>query len=165
MKIKSFSILLLSIATVANTATISFTQVIGQNSKSFYGKAAGIDGMGQYAYLSGNIFNIQNVRQGVVNTNITIGDNLTTPFWPAGSLGWSSQQSPCNGGSLYTFTISAGGNPGQWDPKNYYNVAVTVDGNQIGSNNTSSNTYWSPTNVANVCLTTNSNIRVTLTQI
>ncbi|MCX8515237.1 MAG: hypothetical protein ORN24_06670 [Burkholderiales bacterium] len=167
MRIKSFSLLLLGITTLANAATISFTQVNNDiASVPFYGKAAGINGMGQYAFLGGNTFSIQNATQGVINTNITIGDNLTIPFWAAGSLGWSSQQSGCgNGGSLYTFSISAGGNPGVWDPKNYYTIAVAVDGNQVGKNSTSASSYWNPTLVNNVCVTTNSNISVTLTPI
>ena len=94
--------------------------------------------------------------QGVQNTTLSFDafSSPNIPYLAEGSLAWRNSL-----GTNYEFTISAGGNPGQWDPKTNYCINVTVDGKDIGSNCTSNTSYWAP-KIVTAVLTTNSKIQV-----
>lgn len=123
-------------------------------------KGAGIDGLTNPTPANGT-FTIQNDAQGrVFNTNVSIENinNAHIPQMASGSIGWSSE-----GSSSYTFTLSAGGHPGKWDPKQDYCVSLIVDGTTYSNNCTSSTAYWSPTLVNGVVLGQNSKIEADIT--
>ncbi len=158
MKINLLLLTLLSFSMV-NAAQISFSQ--NNVTHQFVGNAAGIQGLSTNQPLMGQ-FTINNVAQGPVNTNISINTSApNTGYYPGGSLGWSSQQNGC----YYTFTLSAGGFPGEWDSKHAYMISVAVDGTNIGQSISSPSTYWDPTTVSNVCFKDNSVITVSFTGI
>ncbi|WP_419536834.1 hypothetical protein [Endozoicomonas sp.] len=158
-----FFVIALTFSTPVSTyaASISFNQ--SQPPEGIHTpitvKGAGISGLEQDVKAEGS-FQIENDAEGrVINTNISV-NNLknSIPQIPSGSIGWSSE-----GGGSYTFTISAGGNPGEWDPKQRYCIEVSVDGGQIGRSCTSSKSYWSPTLVHNTSLSQETNISVSFT--
>ena len=166
------TILLLSLISSANlyAATIKFVQNnITVPDGQFMAKGPGVSGIdgNRYTDINGKTFTISNVAQGVQNTNLSIGAyantdiKFATPLVPDGSVGWSSQQKNNN----YTFVFSAGGNPGQWDPKLSYCLNVKVDGKDIGTNCTNPKSYWDPTNVSFVSLSNSSVIEVTISQL
>ena len=143
--------------TVANAATISFFQDGLQYPMKAKGPA--IQGIDPYAFTSipnGQKFSINNVAQGVINTTLSLeADSAPAiPYAPVGSLSWTNYS-----GTTYEFDISAGGYPGQWDPKIPYCIDVVVDGRDIGHNCSSATSYWAPT-IANATLTNNSSIQV-----
>lgn len=119
-------------------------------------KGAGIKGLEQDVKAEGT-HQIENDAEGrVINTNVSVNNlNNNIPQIPSGSIGWSSE-----GGGSYTFTVSAGGNPGEWDPKQVYCIEITVDGGQIGRNCTSKKSYWEPTSIHNISLSQSTNISV-----
>ena len=152
-----------------NAATIKFIQNnLTVPNGEFMAKGPGISGIDgiKYTDINGKTYTINNVTQGVQNTNLSIGayanmdTKFVTPLVPAGSLGWSSQQRNSN----YTFVFSAGGNPSQWDPRLSYCLNVKIDGKDIGTNCTDPKGYWSPTTVSFVPLNTDSMIEVTITR-
>ncbi len=121
-------------------------------------KGAGISGLEHFTPANGT-FQIDNNAAGqVINTNISINNNKSSiPQIAPGSVGWSSE-----GVSTYTFTLSAGGNPGKWDPKQNYCVDVLVNGNAIGNNCTNAHSYWSPTIIHSITLSNSSKIQVNI---
>lgn len=118
-------------------------------------KGAGIDGLGNPTVASGT-FTIENDAQGrPYNTNISVENvNNAIPVIAQGSIGWNSE-----GGSTYTVTLSAGGNPGEWDPKQDYCITMYADGKNIGNNCTNHDNYWSPTLINSVPINQNTQLK------
>lgn len=152
--------------TLLSTASIGFTHAATiqffQDSSFQYpiqakGQAiSGIDANNWTNLPNGSTFTIANVAQGVQNTTLSVDafSSPNIPSLPAGSLSWTNYS-----GTTYEFDISAGGNPGEWDPKTSYCIDVVVDGKDIGSNCSSSTTYWAP-KVVNATLASSSKIQV-----
>ena len=121
-------------------------------------KGAGIDGLGTPTPADGT-FTIENDAQGrPYNTNVAV-ENVKNniPQLAQGSIGWSSE-----GGSNYTITLSAGGNPGKWDPKQDYCITMYADGNNIGKNCTDHDSYWNPTLVHHVHIGQNTHLKAVI---
>ncbi len=119
-------------------------------------KGAGIKGLEQDVKAQGTHQIEDDAAGRVINTNVSVNNlNNNIPQIPSGSIGWSSE-----GGNNYTFTVSAGGNPGEWGPKQAYCIQVTVDGGQIGRNCTSSKSYWAPTLIHDIPISQSTNISV-----
>ncbi len=157
---KKILIILIGISAITNTqaATIQFFQDEALQYK-IQGKGpaiSGIDANNWTELANGKNFTISNVAQGVQNTTLSLDafSSPNIPYLATGSLAWTNYS-----GTIYRFEISAGGNPGQWDPKISYCINVTIDDKDIGSNCTNHTTYWSPT-VANATLTKDSKIKV-----
>lgn len=157
---KKLLIALLGTATIGFThaATIQFFQDSSfQYPVQAKGQAiSGIDANNWTNLPNGSTFTIANVAQGVQNTTLSVDafSSPNIPYLAAGSLSWTNYS-----GTTYEFDISAGGNPGQWDPKTSYCIDVVVDGKDIGSNCTSTTTYWAP-KVAKATLNNSSKIQV-----
>ncbi|MGL4859655.1 MAG: hypothetical protein ACRC5A_07980 [Enterobacteriaceae bacterium] len=158
----STSLLLMSAFTV-QAAQISFHQQ--QPSDPFIGQSSGVHGLEQRTVLGVGPYQLYKVSQGVANATVSIGDQQNPPGVPAGSIAWNSQQQSCDGGNYYTVQLSAGGNPGQWDPKQRYEIIMKLNGQEIGTNTTNPKTYWAPTTIHNVCLGDNSQLDVTLNKV
>lgn len=145
----------------ANAASISFTSPSSSPSgitTPFTVKGAGVYGLKNATIATGS-YNIMYDSEGrVINTNLSFNNNKDNlPQVAPGSLGWSSE-----GGNTYTFTISAGGNPGQWDPKQDYCMTLFVNGSKVGTNCTNHKSYWAPTMAHKVKLTSSSQIKVNI---
>lgn len=157
---KKLLIALLSTASIGVThaASIQFFQDSSfQYPVQAKGQAiSGIDANNWTNLPNGSTFTIASVAQGVQNTTLSIDafSSPNIPYLPPGSLSWTNSS-----GTSYEFDISAGGNPGQWDPKTSYCIDVVVDGKDIGSNCSSSTTYWAP-KIVKANLTTSSKIQV-----
>lgn len=151
--------LVLSSVAFAN-AQISFEQknVPSSISSPTTVKGAGIDGLGNTTPANGT-FTIENDAQGrPYNTNIAVENvNSNIPQIAQGSIGWSSE-----GGSTYTITLSAGGNPGQWDPKQDYCILMYANGQKIGENCTDHNSYWSPTLINGIQIAQNTQLKAVI---
>lgn len=157
---KKLLITLLATTTIAvsHAATIQFFQ----DSSFRYpiqAKGSAISGIDANKWTdlpNGSTFSIASVAQGVQNTTLSFDafSSPNIPYLATGSLAWTNYS-----GTTYEFDISAGGNPGQWDPKTIYCIDVVVDGKDIGNNCTSKTSYWSPT-IAKVALTNSSKIQV-----
>lgn len=145
-----------------NAATISFTSPTSSPSgitTPFTVKGAGVYGLNKDTIATGTYSIMYDSQGRVINTNLSINnDKESIPQVAPGSFGWSSE-----GGDKYTLTLSAGGNPGQWDPKQDYCLAVSVNGSKVGSNCTNHQSYWSPTMVHGIKLSSNSKISVNIT--
>ncbi|WP_330924988.1 hypothetical protein [Candidatus Sororendozoicomonas aggregata] len=148
----------IAVTASATAATISFSQPSPPSgiTTPITVKATGITRLERDVKAEGT-FEIQKDGQGrVVNTNVLVNNfNNNLPQIPSGSVGWSSES-----GNTYTFTLSAGGNPGKWDPKQNYCETVYVDKKKIGKNCTSSTSYWNPTLVKGIELSQGAKIAV-----
>ena len=144
--------------TFANAANIQFFQ--DSNFKyPIQAKGAAISGIDANSWTNlpnGSSFTIANVAQGVQNTTLSLDafSSANIPYLATGSLSWTNSS-----GTSYEFDISAGGNPGQWDPKTAYCIDVVVDSIDIGNNCTSPTSYWAPT-ITKATLNSNSKIQV-----
>jgi hypothetical protein len=159
-------IILASLATsLALSTAMSATLNVTQDSNvehEFLGKAQGVEGLSgnNLVSLKNGPYQINEVSQGPINSTLSLNSFSAPniPYYPAGSVGWSSQQSGCN----YTFTLSAGGYPGEYDVKEGYTINVSVDGNNVGSVTSDPNSYWNPVTINNVCVKNNSDIEVNI---
>lgn len=145
----------------SNAATISFRTPSSSPSgitTPFMVKGAGVYGLKNDTIAEGTYTIMYDSQGRVINTNLSFNNNKSSvPQVPPGSLGWSSE-----GSNKYTLTISAGGNPGQWDPKQDYCINVFVDGTNVGSNCTNHSSYWSPSMVHGIKLSSSSKISVNI---